>query len=142
MSLTLHLGVIDVPYATEQGTTTGDVAGYLEKKYDLMQNFFDANGQRVADLMAEDVTNEIDNIMNGLAPRTEIFGDSMGEIETMFKRDFIEGQGSEKLGIVGTPTKAALKGVNHRLKIKRGKRRPSFRDTGEFEASFKAWITE
>ena len=34
----LHLGVIDVPYATE-GTTTGDVAEILEAKYDVMGNF-------------------------------------------------------------------------------------------------------
>nr|WP_245168508.1 hypothetical protein [Enterobacter roggenkampii] len=36
--ITFHLGVIDVPYEDEN-TTTGDVAEYLEEKYQIMQTF-------------------------------------------------------------------------------------------------------
>jgi len=46
----------------------------------------------------------------------------------------------ETLGYPGVPTRAALMGVNSRLKKRRGKRRPSFRDTGLYQASFMAWV--
>jgi len=49
----------------------------------------------------------------------------------------------EKLGIPGVPTKAALRGVNHRLKhpYRRRGARPSFVDTSLYMSSFKAWAT-
>ena len=40
----------------------------------------------------------------------------------------------------GVPTGAAKKGVNHRLKIRRGKRRPSFIDTGILRTNFVSWV--
>ena len=51
--ITFHLGVIDVPYEDEN-TTTGDVAEYLEEKYQIMQTFFDRYSNDIADLMAPD----------------------------------------------------------------------------------------
>ncbi|MFK2871852.1 hypothetical protein IR203_24655, partial [Salmonella enterica subsp. enterica serovar Weltevreden] len=46
--ITFHLGVIDIPYEDEN-TTTGDVAEYLEEKYQIMQTFFDRYGNDIAD---------------------------------------------------------------------------------------------
>ncbi len=45
--------------------------------------------------------------------------------------------------IPGVPTQAALRGVNHRLMrpyAKSNPVRPSFKDTGLYEASFRAWV--
>jgi hypothetical protein len=49
----------------------------------------------------------------------------------------------ESMGLRGVPTKAALKGINHRLRHpyrKSNPRRPSFVDTGLYVASFRAWM--
>ena len=41
--ITFHLGVIDLPYEDEN-TTTGDIAEYLEEKYQIMQTFLTGTG--------------------------------------------------------------------------------------------------
>ena len=67
------------------------------------------------------------------------FAAGESQIENRFKQ-FLSLREVEKLGIPGVPTKAALAGVSHRFKGKKGGRRPSFIDTGLYQASFKAWI--
>jgi hypothetical protein len=52
--ITLHLGVIDIPYEDED-TTTGDVAEYLEEKYQIMQTFFDRYSNEIIGFMADDL---------------------------------------------------------------------------------------
>jgi len=67
---------------------------------------------------------------------------AMSDLQHRFRR-FISSREVERVGIPGVPTQAALRGVNHRLKHpyrKSNPRRPSFRDTGLYEASFRAWI--
>jgi hypothetical protein len=57
---------------------------------------------------------------------------------------FLSSQEAEKVGIPGTPTQAALRGVNHRRRHpyrRSNPRRPSFIDSGLYEASMRAWIT-
>ena len=75
------------------------------------------------------------------------------QISTYFKQ-FLAMRQIEGFGIPGVPTQAALNGVNHRFKNPRGKwtgkgkdrkfqrnpRRPSFIDTGMYQASSKAWF--
>ena len=140
MGLTLHLGVLDVPYAEHDGVTTGDVAEWLEAKYHVMEIFYEENAQVVADALAESLTGSLESvIMGGRAEPTNFFTSGTARIEQMF-RDFLDNGDMEKLGYPGVPTKAALKGVNHRLKLKRGGRRPSFIDTGLYEASFRATV--
>ena len=65
--ITFHLGVIDVPYEDEN-TTTGDVAEYLEEKYQIMQTFFDRYSNDIADLMANDLAASLENMMAGAPP--------------------------------------------------------------------------
>ena len=55
-------------------------------------------------------------------------------------KQFISSGEMEKLGYPGVPTKAALMGVNHRLKKKRGPRRVSFIDTGQYQANLTNWV--
>jgi hypothetical protein len=65
--ITFHLGVIDIPYEDEN-TTTGDVAEYLEEKYQIMQTFFDRYSNDIADLMANDMAASLENMMAGAPP--------------------------------------------------------------------------
>ena len=65
--ITFHLGVIDIPYEDEN-TTTGDVAEYLEEKYQIMQTFFDRYGNDIADLMSKDLAANLENMLAGAPP--------------------------------------------------------------------------
>ena len=148
MTLTLHLGVYDVPYVEEESATasrkriaaarkgkqkprgtkapgtvtTADVADILEAHYALFTVYFETHETQIAEWFAESMSNTIDSLIAGAPPTIDPYGEA------------------ETRGIPGVPTKAALQGVNHRLKRKRGERRPSFRDTGLMESAFVAWI--
>lgn len=146
----LHLGVIDQPYsvqrtkgrrkATASTKTTGDVAQWLEDEYHIMEHF--------AELHRDDITKSIDNAIAGsmetmmMGGPAELSLDSaVSEIATMMK-DMITNQELDRLGFPGIPTQAALRGVNHRMAHPYARRpaRPSFRDTGLFQASMTAWF--
>ncbi len=165
---TLHLGVIDIPYddptprpkkaartrrgranrprrtkKTPKHMTTGDVAELLEARYDVMSHFFDEDGQRIADAMAEALVGSFETVaMGGPAP-----ADPLAVVADPIKELFHEFIDSEAMAGLedGVPTAAALKGVSHRFKhpYARGHpRRPSFVDTGQYRESFVASVTE
>jgi len=116
------------------------VAGFLEAKYGLMAAYYRVHGQDVADAVAESLEGAMESLMMG--QRVDPWGSGMQQIQKGF-RDFISSREAERVGIPGTPTKAALAGVNHRLKHpyrKSNPRRPSFRDTGIYMNSFRSWI--
>ena len=140
---TLHLGVLEQPYEKySKGQTTYDVASILEDKYHLMQTWWDLHGAEVAQHMEAGVKSSVDALMENRPRYENPFGTAMSYAEESFKR-FLSSMEAERVGIIGTPTKAALKGVSHRKAHpyrKANPRRPSFIDTGLFEASFKAWI--
>jgi hypothetical protein len=162
---TLHLGVIDIPYNTvpteykknarKSGTagteTTGDVAEWLEDKYHVMEVFFELHEDKVAKALESSVEQALDMLYLG-APVENInpFNAASADIEKSFKH-FLDSQEIETIGIPGVPTQAALDGVSHRFKdprfVKKGKklvkrpRRPSFIDTGLYEATMKAWVS-
>ena len=155
---TLHLGVIDISYGPPPSAgkrrkghnsiaanikTTGDVADILEAKYHIMEVFFEDLG---IDLIAKSLEKSVEDAMNDIAAGAPPQGirltqQAEQEMETAF-RIFIDQQ--ELDGVVpGVPTAAALKGVSHRLShpyAKGNPSRPSFRDTGQYQASFRAWI--
>jgi hypothetical protein len=151
----LVFGVIDLPYSygrtrrkKKKGKTikpkklpsTGDVAGWLENKYHVMEVFFHSKESGVIKSLEDSVEEALENLMMG-APTSSInpYAGGTSEIENLFKK-FISSREIETLGIPGVPTKAALNGISHRLKKKKGQRRPSFIDTGLYTSSFKAWI--
>lgn len=167
MTITLHLGVNDIPYVnddkftekkpTKPGkkkkirglsgwdptgakgvTTTGEVADILEAKYGVMEMFFEEYAPKLADNLAEAMVGTLETMIMGGPSPDNPFAEGEAEIETDFKHaldaKFMDGLAA------GVPTKAALKGVNHRLKIKKGNPRPSFIDTGLYQANFRAWI--
>lgn len=139
MSIILHLGVFNEPY-TEQGITTGEVATILEKKYRIMEGFYELNSQDIADELTKSLNDALFSVQNGADPlELKPFDGAINKIQTKFKQ-FIEAEDLVKLGRKGVPTMAALKGYSSRLKNKKGGRRPSFRDTGLLESSFTCWI--
>ena len=141
MSITLHLGVMDVPYA--KGTSTGGVAEILEQKYGIMEYFAYVKGDEIAKELEKDLVDFIDDSLSGRAINSEPFSGSCGHIERLFKRalteQFMDGSNFSGRPV---PTMASLLGISHRFKGKKNRRgvRPSFVDTGTYRQSFKAWI--
>lgn len=170
MTRTLHLGVIDVPYVEREAParrkarlaknakaskklrihvppenkTTGDVATILEAKYGVMEAFYDNNEEVIVGDLTESLAGALEDVLAG-APigDRDPFAEGSSKIEERFK-EFLSSREAERVGIEGTPTAAARAGVNHRLKhpyAKSNPRRPSFIDTGLYQASMKAWVT-
>lgn len=133
----LHLGVIDIPYEDEN-TTTGDVAERLEKKYRIMQTFFDRYGEDIARMMSNDLAAGLENLMAGAPLPSDPFAESMSQIHHLFAAFLYN---KEMDGLTGIPTQRSLKGISKRFKNKKGAPRPSFIDTGMFEASMRAWVS-
>lgn len=165
MTMTLILGVNDIPYSVRpksarrvakprktlkvkrrpsggfNGTTTGDVAGFLEAKYHVMQAFADLYEPEIATALEDSLAGAMESIQQGAPPSIDPFGSAMSTIEQDF-RDAIDRKIFDGL-IPGVPTKAAIGGVDHRLKHpyrKSNPSRPSFRDTGLYQTNFRAWI--
>ncbi|HAH3493639.1 TPA: hypothetical protein GGB16_01400 [Escherichia coli] len=135
--ITFHLGVIDIPYGDED-TTTGDVAEYLEEKYQIMQTFFDRYGNDIADLMSKDLAASLENMFAGAPPAKDPFAEAMSKVHNLFVA-FLDNQ--EMNGMPGVPTRRALDGISKRLKNKKGDPRESFVDTGTYQAAMRAWVS-
>lgn len=152
--LTLHLGVLDQPYraltwnpqnkrrvkGAALPMTTGDVASILEKKYEIMETFYRVKERMIGQAIENSLSGALESLLMGRAVNP--WGAATQVIEREF-RQFISSKEAERVGIPGTPTKAAMRGVNHRLKhpyAKHNRRRPSFRDTGLYMASFRSWV--
>ena len=164
MTITLHLGVTDIAYSWQEPrkvkvsakpgrrpkpkpkvrvTTTGDVAEILEAKYHVIRNFVELHPEVIEPMLEASVRGAIENLMLGASTSNDPFGAATAKIETAFQK-FIDTREMEGIGYPGVPTKAALKGINHRLLhpyAKANPRRPSFRDTGLYADSFIAWVT-
>lgn len=165
----LRLGVIDLPYVDRESpaqqnarvrrerksgnverststVTTGDVAEILEEEYHVMEVFFEATQTDIGDYLAESLAGALETVLQqrpgSLGP--DPYKAAEAPIKERFD-DFIANGEIEALGIKGVPTKAAIDGVNHRLKrpyAKSNPRRPSFVDTGLYLASFAAEIAD
>lgn len=150
MTITIHLGVIDVPYANAPATgkrnkksaaniTTGDVAEILEHQYGVMEAFVDLNRPKVMQALEDSLQDALEMQLLGGPSGGDLFGPATSAIESEFKQAL-----SERFldGLPGVPTKAAEAGVSHRFKHPYAKRpaRPSFTDTGLYQASMKSWV--
>jgi hypothetical protein len=156
----LHLGVIDIPYkefpkkvakpkkgkankpsGVKTGEqTTGDVAEWLENKYGVMQRFADLHQKDIAQSLEKSLAGALESLMMGAPATLNPFGTATNEIEKLFKFTYLDQEEIAKTGASGVPTQAAKDGVNHRLKSGKGDPRPSFIDTGQYQAAFKSWI--
>lgn len=142
---TLNLGVVVQPYRSDSETaravTTANVAKWLEDEYGIMRAFVRVHGDVIQNSLAGSVAGALEALFMGR--RIDPFGRGTQAIQQKF-RDFINSGEAERVGIPGTPTAAALRGVNHRRKHpyrKSNSRRPSFRDTGLYVASFRSWVS-
>jgi hypothetical protein len=164
----LNLGIIDIPYAAQnyatpkspkamlgaakrgkvsapkyQGNqrTTGDVAEILEKRYAIMDTFFDLHKNDIVGALEGSLAGALENVLAGGPGTMSATAEGESAIETMFKQ-FLSNREMDALGIKGIPTKAAREGVSHRFKHPYARRpeRPSFIDTGLYQSNFKAWV--
>jgi hypothetical protein len=144
---TLHLGVVDQPYV-QRGSgrgkrkastvSTGDVAEWLENRYHILENFVQMHEADIAADLEASMSGALENLLLG-GPIGDFLGSATSKIEDRMKQ-FLSLSEMETIGYPGVPTQAALKGINHRKKRPRtGTRRPSFIDTGLYQASLKAW---
>lgn len=155
----LHFGVIDVPYVGREtaaqmrkrlkrgdhppagAKTTGDVADILEAKYHVMEIFWELHHVEILKILTQSSEGALESILLGAPIQLDPYGEAGSKIKDMFSV-FLTNKEMDKLGYPGVPTQAAKDGVSHRFKNRRNKKgpRPSFIDTGLYEASFKAWI--
>jgi hypothetical protein len=148
VTLTLHLGVVDIGYADASGKTTSDVAQILEDKYHIMEVFAEDIGLDVIQKAIEhSAQSAVETLILGVSrpgsnsANMSLTLEAEGEIEAAFKLWL--SQQSMDYTQPGVPTQAALKGVSHRLKranAKTNSARPSFIDTGLYQSSMRAWI--
>ena len=88
----------------------------------------------------ESAQQALENVLLGSNAQISLTAQAETDIETEF-RHYLSQQRFDGV-IPGVPTQAALRGVNHRLAdpyAKSNRPRPSFIDTGTYEASFKVW---
>ena len=142
----LKLGVIDVP--EPNGNTSYGVGNILEEKYTLFSSYVEMHQKDIENELCEAIVGAFETYQTtGYFPKNPFI--SAGEELTLGLKKFIY---QEELAgkVAGVPTQAALEGVTTR-KVGRGKkskfkrtktgvRRPSFIDSGIFEASTKVWI--
>lgn len=143
--LTLSLGTLVQPYRAKgkkvSGLTTADVAQILEDKYGIYAAFYRVNEQFVSNEITASLSGALQSLLMGQV--VDPWGPAMQAIQSRFQ-DFINSRQAESVGLKGVPTKAALMGVNHRLKhpyARSNPRRPSFRDTGLYVRSFRSWVS-
>ncbi|WP_244129875.1 hypothetical protein [Burkholderia gladioli] len=140
---TLFLGVIDVAYTGEgakPGTTTGDVATFIEDEYHVMRVFLEMYEEQIAELMANEIAGEIESISQGKPVKGLSLDVSTGKIGELF-RDFLDAREWKQAS--GQAIAAAEDGVNHRKKKPYASSNPAraeFIDTGLYQASFRAWV--
>lgn len=137
---TLHLGVEDVAYSDPDApgaVTTGEVAEILEKKYHVMEVFFELYQKKIADELGESIAERLEAMMQG-APAQAIDSISVDALSLMFGRYLSSGEWEQ---VSGQRIAAAHAGVSHRKKDKkRAGSRVAFVDTGLYRKSFRAWL--
>jgi hypothetical protein len=142
----LFLGVENLAYSdpdVKGVTTTGEVADILEKKYNVMDVFFELYGKKIADDIAKSMIDDMDALMHGEMVSTVPMAGAMQKIEHSF-RNYLDAD--EWQQTTGQAIAAAQNGVSHRFKSVRGVAakqrgpRPAFIDTGLYQSSFRAWV--
>ncbi|MDE2104858.1 MAG: hypothetical protein KGL39_46910 [Patescibacteria group bacterium] len=137
---TLHLGVNDVAYSDPEAkgaVTTGEVAEILEKKYHVMEVFFELYHDKIAEKLAASMAEKIESIAQG-NPNVDLNSFDIGDIELMFQNYL---SNNEWAMVSGQRIAAAEKGISHRKKGKKRGARSAFIDTGLYQTMFKSWMS-
>ena len=155
----LVFGVIDIPYENAgappkprkgkrkrakagEPTTTVMVATWLEDKYGVMGHFYDAYKDQITGELVESLEGALEDMFAGAPPARDPFADGTAEIGKMFKT-FLMTAEIESMGVEGVPTQAAIERRSLRFKDKISDHaRPSFVNTGIYEAAFTSWVEQ
>lgn len=81
---------------------------------------------------------QLENIIAGAPPSKDPFAEAMSKVHDLFV-NFLDDE--EMNGMPGVPTLRALMGISKRFKDKKGQPRPSFIDTGTYQAAMRAWVS-
>jgi hypothetical protein len=164
--MNLRFGFVDVPYSARyskrspvkalrgkkpkpmspmqqaygQGETTVSVANDLEKRYHILDKFQEMYEDQITDIVIDSYADGIEAMFNGQKPGlVDSVNKKAGDIEKMFRDSLTNKEYDGKLSNV--PTVAAQRGVSHLFAHPYARRapRPSFIDTGMYQASFTAW---
>lgn len=167
---TLNLGVIDIPYdnggetpkrprkgrkkrATAQqvqsespnqapsdgSTSTVQVAQILESKYGVMAAYYQQHQNDITQAVVNSLDGALEDLYAGHVP-ADPFAEAGQEIQAGFRVFLMTGE-IESMGVEGVPTQAAIDRRSLRFKSKvAGAQRPSFVDTGTYEAAMRAWV--
>ena len=119
--------------------TTGEVAKILEDKYQVMEHYVQDAMPFIQNEMIKALEASIVNLNPGLPVQSTPFNDSNDAIAQNF-REFLDNSVIEHMGVPGVPTQAAKDGVQSRYKLFKGPRRPSFVDSGTYQAYMKVWV--
>lgn len=124
---------------SSDSTTTTQVARILEDKYGVMAAYY----QKHQDDVAQAVINSLDGALESLymgQPMPDPFAEAGQEIMAGF-RMFLSTAEIEGMGVDGVPTQASIDRRSLRFKNKKSDGpRPSFVDTGTYEAAMRAWV--
>lgn len=150
----LVLGELEVAYteASADGaptvtiTSTGDVAEILERRYGVMQTFFDRRRDKIAGYLADSMANALQDRINGRRGGSPTF-EAEQKIEAEF-RSFLDANEMDILsvGLAGPEitnphiSAAAAAGSNSRKKSTKSNARPAFVDTGLYRANFRVTV--
>jgi hypothetical protein len=154
----LNLGVLEVSYSDAHGKSgasdTGTVAEILEQRYHVMETFYESRKEKIAEWLAEAISDQIADIVSGGRPNRDPFYAAMQNIEAEFRAfldanemahivsSLSEAERDYFIGSTGGFTGAGARGVNHRKKkpySKDNAARPVFVDTSLYQQSFRSW---
>jgi hypothetical protein len=151
----LHLGVDDIPYvdkpkpgqnkATPSTVTTGDVAGWLEDEYHIMEIFAQEHEADIAADLEGSIAGALESLLMGAPPALDPFGAATSAIEDRMKSFLTNGE-MDHLGYPGVPTQAAKDRAAGKARSARkvhkskSNKAVSFIDSGLYQASMKAWV--
>jgi hypothetical protein len=164
MPITLHFGVIDVPYGPSAprrvrvrivkgkpvrasipaagAETTMDVAKILEAKYHVFEVFMEENERAIGASLVGSMKDAVDRMFaTGQVPDRIFPAEGQPDLQALFVQAI--NQRSFDGVIPGVPTAASKGGANLRKKRKGvGEERPSFRRTGLYMQSARIWVDE
>lgn len=152
IDLKLKLGVVEVP--EPGGITSYGLGKILEEKYTLFSSYVDMHKKDIEHELCEALVGAFETYQATGHIAKQPFDAAGQELSLGLKKFIYEEELAGKVS--GVPTQAALEGISTRTmngkvpkkvrggqkfkKVRTGVRRPSFIDTGIFEASTKVWI--
>ncbi len=155
----LVLGVLEQAYSDAKSggaTTTGEVAEILEKRYHVMETFYDVNQEKIKKWITESMQKIIEAKFQGAPVDRNPFLMVTQKIQNEFKTFLLSRQMEHLFGQLtqaeaeyfltktGGFTGRGSKGYSKRFQKPGAKRksRPAFIDTGLYMASFRSWINK